>query len=219
MAGFPATKIDAASRRQPVAHLIIVVGGSVLSAANSMISVTITPITVLEIGGVGAISWTTTLYVVASIVAAAAGGLLRARLGLRGAALLGPLVFTAGGLICAAAPSMAVLLAGLLVQGLGAGVALALSYACIRILFPESQWPRLFALISAVWAIAALGGPLLGAGLIALAGWRLAWLTMAYSACCSASPRSRPCRAARAAMRRATASRSPGCPGSGWRSC
>jgi predicted MFS family arabinose efflux permease len=30
-----------------------------------------------------------------------------------------------------------------------------------------------------VWAIAALGGPLLGAGLIALAGWRLAYLTMA----------------------------------------
>jgi MFS family permease len=179
MAGFPATKIEAASRRQPVAHLIVVAGGSVLSATNSMISVTITPTTVLEIGGVGAISWTTTLYVVASIVAAAAGGLLRARLGLRGAALLGPLVFTAGGLICAAAPSMAVLLAGRLVQGLGAGVALALSYACIRILFPESQWPRLFALISAVWAIAALGGPLLGAGLIALAGWRLAWLTMA----------------------------------------
>ena len=92
----------AASRRQSAAHLIIVAGGSVLAATNSMISLTITPTTVLEIGGVGAISWTTTLYVVASIVAAAAGGLLRARLGLRGAALLGPLVFVAGGLVCAA---------------------------------------------------------------------------------------------------------------------
>lgn len=180
MAGSPVANIDAAAaRRQPVAHLIVVAGGSVLAATNSMISVTITPTTVLEIGGVGAISWTTTLYVVASIVAAAAGGLLRARLGLRGAAVLGPLAFVAGGLVCAAAPSMAVLLAGRLVQGLGAGLALALSYACIRILFPEPQWPRLFALISAVWAIAALGGPLLGAGLIALAGWRLAYLTMA----------------------------------------
>ncbi len=150
-----------------------------LAATNSMISLTITPTTVLEIGGVGAISWTTTLYVVASIVAAAAGGLLRARLGLRGAALLGPLVFVAGGLVCAGAPSMAVLLAGRLVQGLGAGLALALSYACIRILFPQEQWPRLFALISAVWAIAALAGPLVGAGLIALASWRIAYLTMA----------------------------------------
>ena len=179
MPGSPAANVDATFRRQPVAHLMVVAGGSVLSATNSMISVTITPTTVLEIGGVGAISWTTTLYVVASIVAAAAGGLLRARLGLRGAAVLGPLAFVAGGLVCAAAPSMAVLLAGRLVQGLGAGLALALSYACIRILFPEPQWPRLFALISAVWAIAALGGPLLGAGLIALAGWRLAYLTMA----------------------------------------
>jgi MFS family permease len=151
----------------------------VLAAINSMISVTITPTTVLEIGGVGAISWTTTLYVVASILAAAAGGLLRARLGLRGAALLGPLVFAAGGLVCAAAPSMPLLLAGRLVQGLGAGLALTLSYACIRLLFPEPQWPRLFALISAVWAIAALAGPMVGAGLMALAGWRLAWLAMA----------------------------------------
>jgi predicted MFS family arabinose efflux permease len=167
------------SAKAPVAHLIVVAGGSVLAATNSMISLTITPTTVLEIGGVGAISWTTTLYVVASIVAAAAGGLLRARLGLRGAALLGPLVFVAGGLVCAAAPSMPVLLAGRLVQGLGAGLALALSYACIRILFPQRQWPRLFALISVVWAIAALAGPLVGAGLIALASWRIAYLTMA----------------------------------------
>jgi MFS family permease len=167
------------SERQPVAHLVIVAGGSVLAATNSMISLTITPTTVLEIGGVGAISWTTTLYVVASIVAAAAGGLLRARLGLRYAALLGPLVFVAGGLVCAAAPTMAVLLAGRTLQGLGAGLALALSYACIRILFPERQWSRLFALISAVWAIAALAGPVIGAGLIALASWRLAYLAMA----------------------------------------
>jgi MFS family permease len=180
MARTSAADLDAAaSRRQPVVHLIIVAGGSVLAATNSMISVTITPTTVLEIGGVAAISWTTTLYVVASIVAAATGGLLRARLGLRGAALLGPLVFVAGGLVCAAAPSMAVLLVGRLLQGLGAGLALALSYACIRILFPEQQWSRLFALISAVWAIAALAGPLLGAGLIALASWRFAYLTMA----------------------------------------
>jgi MFS family permease len=180
MASVPVADHDAAaSRRESAAHLVIVAGGSVLAATNSMISLTITPTTVLEIGGVGAISWTTTLYVVASIVAAAAGGLLRARLGLRRAALLGPLVFVAGALLCAAAPTMPVLLAGRLVQGLGAGLALALSYACIRILFPEAQWPRLFALISAVWAIAALAGPLLGAGLIALASWRLAYLTMA----------------------------------------
>jgi MFS family permease len=119
-------------KRTSVAHLVIVAGGSVLAATSSMISVTITPTTVLEIGGVGAISWTTTLYVVASIVAAAAGGLLRARLGLRYAALLGSMVFVAGGLVCAAAPIMAVLLAGRLLQGLGAGLALALSYACIR---------------------------------------------------------------------------------------
>jgi MFS family permease len=165
--------------RQPVAHLIIVAGGSVLAAANSMISVTITPTTVLEIGGIGAISWVTTLYVVASIVAAAAGGLLRARIGLRGAAVLGPLVFVIGGVVCAGAPTMPVLLVGRLLQGAGAGLALALSYACIRLLFPAPQWPRLFALISAVWAIAALAGPLLGAGLIALASWRLAYLTMA----------------------------------------
>ena len=78
-------------------------------------------------------------------------------------------MFAVGGLVCAAAPTMAVLLAGRLLQGLGAGLALALSYACIRILFPERQWSRLFALISAVWAIAAMAGPLVGAGLIALA--------------------------------------------------
>ncbi|MEM7023921.1 MAG: MFS transporter, partial [Pseudomonadota bacterium] len=155
----------AISRRQHAAHIVVVLGGSVLSASSAMISVTITPTTVLDIGGVEAISWTTTLYVVASIVAAAGGGLLRVRFGLRRAALLGPMIFALGGLVCAAAPVIGVLLAGRLLQGLGAGLALALSYACIRILFPERQWPRMFALISAVWAVAALSGPLVGAGL------------------------------------------------------
>jgi hypothetical protein len=74
---------------------------------------------------------------------------------------------------------MAVLLAGRALQGTGAGLALALSYACIRILFPERAWPGLFALISVVWAVAALSGPLIGAGLIALASWRMAYGTMA----------------------------------------
>jgi MFS family permease len=163
------------------AHVLVVTGGTALTATNAMMSTTVTPTTVLDIGGVALISWTTTLYVVASIVAAAAGGLLRARLGLRAAVLLGPLVFAVGGAVCAAAPTMPMLLAGRLVQGAGAGLALALAYACIRILFPEALWNRLFALISAVWAIAALLGPVLGAGLIALASWRLAYLAMALA--------------------------------------
>src|SRR3546814_20706294 len=94
----------------------------------------------------------------------------------------GAVIFAAGAACCAAAPTMPSLLAGRFGQGVGAGLLAALSYTFVRMVFPESLWPRIFAMIAAVWGVAALAGPALGGVLTQTVGWRAAFLSMVVPA-------------------------------------
>ncbi len=143
-----------------------------LHAADTLLVATVMPSAVGEIGGVAYLAWTISLYQVASIVAMASTGLLAARLGLRSAMVSCALVYALGCLASALAPDMAVMLIGRALQGLGGGALVALSYVAVAQLFPERLMPRLLALISIIWGVSALCGPLIG-GLFASAGlWR-----------------------------------------------
>ena len=146
-----------------------------LHAADSLISATVMPSAVAEIGGVAWIYWTTALYELGSIVAGAVTGVLALRLGLVRAIVLAALIYAAGCMASALAPDMGTMLAGRLAQGLGGGWMMALSYVGVTRLFPASLWPAAFALVSAVWGVSAMVGPLVG-GVFANAGlWRGAY--------------------------------------------
>ncbi|MCE6984532.1 MFS transporter, partial [Pseudomonas frederiksbergensis] len=82
-------------------------------------------------GGLAFYAWSTTLFVATSIIGSTLSAQLIERLGARAAFLLALAVFALGSVICAAAPSMPVLLIGRSVQGLGGGILFALSYALI----------------------------------------------------------------------------------------
>lgn len=143
-----------------------------LHAADSLLVATLMPTAIGEIGGLAYISWTLALYVLGSILAGAATGLLAVRLGLRNAMALAALLYALGCAVSALAPDMAFMLAGRLLQGLGGGCMVALSHVGVTRLFPARLWPQLLALVAAVWGISALVGPLIG-GLFAEAGlWR-----------------------------------------------
>ena len=93
----------------------------------------------------------------------------------RGTYLLALALFALGTLACATASSMAALLAGRSLQGLGGGMLVALSYAMIRHLFPAALWPRAIALVSGMWGVAALTGPFVGGVFAELGTWRVAF--------------------------------------------
>jgi len=157
-------------------------GGVALHAINVYITTTILPSVVADIGGIDYYSWNTSLFIVASILAAAVSPGLLARCGPRAAYLLSAAIFAAGSLACGFAPSMAAMLAGRIVQGLGGGFLLALSYAMIRIVFDEALWPRGIALVSGMWGVATLVGPAVG-GLFAEYGlWRASFWALAPAA-------------------------------------
>lgn len=153
-------------------------GGVVLHAVNVYISTTILPSVVSDIGGIDYYAWNTTLFVAASILGSALSARLLSSAGPRGAYMIATLVFAIGTLICAFAPSMPVMLAGHLIQGLGGGFLFALSYAMIRLVFNQALWPRAMALISGMWGVATLIGPAVGGVFAELGIWRAAFWSL-----------------------------------------
>lgn len=154
---------------------LVLAGGVGLHAVNIFIVTTILPSVVADIGGLAYYAWNTTLFVVASIVGSAVSVHALGRLAPRGTYLLALTLFALGTLACATAPSMAALLAGRSLQGLGGGMLVALSYAMIRHLFPAALWPRAIALVSGMWGVAALRGPFVGGVFGELGAWRVAF--------------------------------------------
>jgi len=158
-------------------------GGVALHAVNVHIVTTVLPSVVREIGGLDWYAWSTTLFVVGSILGATLSVRLLAVLGPRGACLAALAVFGAGSVGCAMASSMPWMLAGRTVQGLGGGLLAALSYGLIQLVFSQRLWPRAVALVSGMWGVATLCGPAVG-GLFAQAGhWRWAfWFLLPVAA-------------------------------------
>lgn len=154
---------------------VALAGGVALHAINVFIVTTILPSVVADIGGLELYAWNTTLFVVASIVGSALCARLLHAAGPRGAYVSAALLFAAGTGVCAMAPTMPVMLAGRLVQGLGGGFLFGLSYAMIRVVFAEPLWPRAIALVSAMWGVATLVGPAVGGVFAELGAWRAAF--------------------------------------------
>ncbi|MCZ6764165.1 MAG: MFS transporter [Alphaproteobacteria bacterium] len=143
-----------------------------LHAADSLLVATMMPAIVADIGGANLMSWTVALYEIGTIVAGAAGGLLSVRYGLRIPMALAAGTFTFGCITSALAPEMWVLLAGRLIQGLGGGGLMALSFISIGQLFPRRLIARVMAAVSTLWGISAFFGPLAGGLFVEYGTWR-----------------------------------------------
>lgn len=150
-------------------------GGVALHAINIYIVTTILPSIVQDIGGMQYYAWNTTLFVISSIIGSALAAQILAQLTPRSSYLLGLGIFALGSIWCGLASNMPLLLVGRVLQGLGGGILLALSYALIRIVFEQRLWSRAMGVTSGMWGVATLVGPAIG-GLFAQYGhWRWAF--------------------------------------------
>jgi MFS family permease len=160
-----------------IAVSAMLTGGVAIHALSLRVVATILPSVVADIGGLRFFSWATTLAMVSSIWGAALAAALANARGLKGAYRVSLVLFASGSTICAVAPNMMTLLIGRLFQGFGGGLLTALAYTTIRRVFVEALRTRAIVLVSGIWGIAALCGPLLGGILAGWGFWRWAfWL-------------------------------------------
>jgi MFS family permease len=143
-----------------------------LYAADTLVTATISPGMVLEIGGIEYLNWGLSLYEVGAIVAGAAAGRLCARFGVKRILCIAVLVYAVGCAAAAMALHMPAVVIGRLVQGLGGGMLMSLCYFAMHEWFPEKLWNRLFAIEAIVWAAGSLLGPLIGGYFVNHYGWR-----------------------------------------------
>jgi MFS family permease len=157
----------------------VLAGGVAIYSTSEFMTMSLLPSAVGDIGGERLYAWVTTVYLVASVVAAAAVGPVLVRFGPRRPYIGALLAFGAGSVVCALAPTMPVLLGGRVVQGLAGGLLAGLGYAVISAVLPERLWTRAAALVSAMWGVGTLVGPA-GGGLLAQFGWwRTAFVILA----------------------------------------
>lgn len=152
--------------------LALVCLGVWLHAADGLLVATMLPAMIAEIGGAALVAWTIALYEIGSIVAGAVSALLALRCGLRLPMGAAALLFALGCAISAAAPDMWVVLVGRLLQGLGGGGLMALSFVAVSLLFPKRLIARAMAAVSTLWGVSAFCGPLIGGLFVEFATWR-----------------------------------------------
>ena len=163
--------------------LCVLLGGVLLHSMNVLITATLLPSIVAELGGANLMSWPTTAFVASSIIAASGTSLVSGRFESRRAFSGGAVIYAAGAVLCACAPSIGFVIVGRFVQGLGGGLLSALAYVLVRNAFPEPIWPKVFGLLSGVWSVTVLIGPLIGGVFASYGHWRGAFVTVAGIGC------------------------------------
>ncbi|WP_446680589.1 multidrug effflux MFS transporter [Camelimonas abortus] len=90
-------------------------------------------------------------------------------------------VYLAGSIIAAAAPSLDWLLAGRILQGVGAAAGIATSRAMVRDQYSGQQSARIMNLIGVMLAVGPAVSPTLGGVILATVGWQaIFWVMVAY---------------------------------------
>jgi MFS family permease len=163
-------------RRRNVAPLILTNLGVGLHATIWYLASTAMPSAVEDLDAAAYLSWTTSLYLMTSILGGAMLPPIKSRFGARSSMMVACLVVVGGGIVAAVAPNVFYILAGRAIQGLGEGFLLALSYVLVRELFDNALVPRVAGVEAVTWAIAVFLGPLLGGWLTDLGSWRFAFL-------------------------------------------
>lgn len=86
--------------------------------------------------------------------------------------LAGAAIYAVGAVLALAAPSLELLVLARMLQGLGVSAARIVSMAIIRDLYSGREMARLMSFVTMVFTLVPAIAPLVGSGIIAIAGWR-----------------------------------------------
>ena len=170
------TGVDAAPRTPLTANQrLLAIGlilGVTLVAFESTSVITALPTITDDLGGDSLYGVTLASYTLANMVTLVAAGRLSDRKGPRPTFLLAIATFVVGLLVSGFAPSMAFVVIGRVLQGMGAGGFAPIAYALVKRAFPDDRQPMMYVFLSAGWVLPSLVAPAFGGLITDAFGWR-----------------------------------------------
>jgi EmrB/QacA subfamily drug resistance transporter len=175
----PSDQYNYLSHRQILVVLGGLMAGMFLAALDQSIIATALPRIVSDLGGLEHLSWVVTAYLLTSTASTPLWGKISDLYGRRPIFQAAIVVFLIGSLVAGAAGSMAVLIGGRAIQGLGAGGLMALALATIGDVIPPRERGRYQGYFGAVFGTSSVAGPLLGGWLTDGPGWQwIFWINI-----------------------------------------
>src|SRR6266571_2551808 len=152
-----------------------------LSALNQTIVATALPTIGREFGDFENLSWVIIAYLLSSTVVSPLYGKLSDIHGRRAMMLLAIGLFLAGSVVSAAAPDMALLIAGRTLQGIGGGGIVPLTQTTIADMISPRERGRYQAYMGTSWIVAGVAGPALGGVIAEYLHWSIIfWLNVPF---------------------------------------
>ncbi|AVZ26838.1 Bcr/CflA subfamily drug resistance transporter (plasmid) [Zymomonas mobilis subsp. mobilis ZM4 = ATCC 31821] len=127
----------------------------------------------------GAVEWTVSGYLVGFSLGQLFWGPVSDRYGRRVPVATGIVIFIIGSALCACAASIGSLIVWRIVQAFGASAGVVLSRAMVRDLYEGHHAVRMLSTLITVMAIAPLLGPIVGAQILTIGGWRAVFALLA----------------------------------------
>jgi MFS family permease len=145
-------------------------------ASEALAVVTVMPVVARDLGGLRLYGWVFSGFMLGSVIGIVAAGREADRRGPAVPFVAGVVLFGAGLAVAGLAPSMGVLVAGRVLQGVGAGAVPSVAYATIGRTLPGALRARMMAVLSTAWVAPGLAGPAISAEVARLFGWRWVFL-------------------------------------------
>jgi MFS family permease len=170
---------EARARLLSPAYAVTTVGMFALvafAAFEATAVTTVMPTVAERLDGVGLYALSFAAPLASGVVGMVAAGARADRSGPVGPLLAALVLFALGLVVCGTAPSMEVLVAGRVLQGLGGGALTVCLYVVVGLVFPAVLQPAVFASFAAAWVLPSLFGPALAAFVAHALGWRWVFL-------------------------------------------
>ncbi|MEY8828250.1 MFS transporter [Sedimentitalea sp. XS_ASV28] len=169
--------------RAPFPVLLALAAASLTASLGISVASVLLPTLTRHFGvSVSEAQWVVLAYLMAVTVTIVSAGRLGDLFGHRRVMILGLIVFVAGSILSATAPSLALLILWRAIQGIGGAILIALPLSITRDMVPPGRLGRVMGLLGTTSAVGTALGPSLGGLVLAWSDWRLAfWLLAGFS--------------------------------------
>ena len=152
-----------------------------LAALSQTVVASIMTSMVADLGGFDRYTWPATSYLVAATVAYPIVGRLSDIYGRRAFLIVGIAIFTLGSALVGVSASMNQVIGFRLLQGVGGGIVMTCSYVSIADLFRPEDRGKFLGVLGAIYAVATVVGPVMGAFVAEWFSWNWVFLLIALA--------------------------------------